>query len=94
MKSPRPIPREQILERLERLYLKLDEEGWHVHANTVAVAIDEIKGGELFRERLQAIVDWADLALSRPDEFNSHGVKNLDGPIFDEARALLKEGEN
>lgn len=40
-------------------------------------------------ERLQAIVDWADLALSRPEEFDSHGVKNLDGPVFDDARAYL-----
>lgn len=41
------------------------------------------------RERLQAIVDWADLALANPAEFDGHGVRNLDGPVFDEARALL-----
>lgn len=40
-------------------------------------------------ERLQAIIDWADLALKLPEEFNSHGVRNLDGPVFDAARAFL-----
>lgn len=44
---------------------------------------------ERLRERLQAIVDWADLALSKPGEFDSHGVKLLSGPVFDDARALL-----
>lgn len=43
----------------------------------------------LLAERLQAIIDWADLALSNPQEFNSHGVRNLDGPVFDEARTVL-----
>ncbi|HKT52903.1 MAG TPA: hypothetical protein VJP88_00510 [Caulobacteraceae bacterium] len=40
-------------------------------------------------ERLQAIIDWADLALKLPEEFNNHGVRNLDGPVFDAARAIL-----
>lgn len=40
-------------------------------------------------ERLQAIIDWADLALSLPQQFDSHGVRNLDGPVFDKARAFL-----
>jgi hypothetical protein len=40
-------------------------------------------------ERLQAIIDWADLALANPTEFNAHGVKNLTGPVFDAARAAL-----
>lgn len=43
----------------------------------------------LLAERLQAIIDWANLALSTPQEFDSHGVRNLDGPVFDEARAVL-----
>lgn len=42
------------------------------------------------RERLQAIIDWADFALKHPEEFDSHGVRNLDGPVFDEARAALR----
>jgi nucleoside 2-deoxyribosyltransferase len=42
-------------------------------------------------ERLQAIIDWADLALANPAEFDSHGVKNLAGPVFDEARAALTQ---
>lgn len=44
-------------------------------------------------ERLQAIIDWADLALSNPQEFNKHGVKNLDGPVFDAARELLSKND-
>jgi hypothetical protein len=40
-------------------------------------------------ESLQAIIDWADLALNNPTEFDSHGVRNLDGPVFDEARTAL-----
>lgn len=42
-------------------------------------------------ERLQAIIDWADLAESNPDEFDGHGIKNLRGPVFDFARSVLKE---
>jgi len=44
---------------------------------------------EALAERLQAIVDWADLALRMPGEFDSHGVRNLDGPVFDAARDVL-----
>jgi Lar family restriction alleviation protein len=40
-------------------------------------------------ERLQAIIDWADMATAHPEEFNSHGVRNLEGPVFDDARAAL-----
>ncbi|KQY37043.1 hypothetical protein [Rhizobium sp. Root483D2] len=42
-----------------------------------------------FRERLQAIIDWADLAMKNRAEFDSHGVRNLDGPVFDAAREAL-----
>lgn len=31
------------IDRLKRLYAKLDGEGWHVDANTVALAIDIIE---------------------------------------------------
>ncbi|TCP88940.1 hypothetical protein C8J31_102109 [Rhizobium sp. PP-CC-2G-626] len=44
---------------------------------------------EIFRERLQAIIDWADLAMKNAGEFDSHGVRNLDGPVFDAAREAL-----
>lgn len=44
-------------------------------------------------ERLQAIIDWADLAMRNPQEFDSHGVRNLDGPVFDAAREFL-DGED
>ena len=37
-------------------------------------------------DRLEAILDWADLACANPKEFNRHGVKNLQGPVFDAAR--------
>lgn len=40
-------------------------------------------------ERLKAIIDWADLALKFPSEFDSHGVNLLNGPAFDAARAFL-----
>lgn len=43
----------------------------------------------VFRERLQAIIDWADLAMKNRAEFDSHGVRNLDGPVFDAAREAL-----
>lgn len=41
------------------------------------------------RERLQAIIDWCDIAMKNADEFDSHGVRNLDGPVFDAAREYL-----
>lgn len=41
---------EEILVRLESLYDKLDNEGWHVRANTVALAMDEIKRLKAFEE--------------------------------------------
>jgi hypothetical protein len=44
---------------------------------------------EHLQERLQAIIDWADFAMKNPGEFNDHGVRNLDGPVFDEARVAL-----
>lgn len=34
---------EQIIERLEILWRKLEDEGMYVRANTVALAIEEIK---------------------------------------------------
>lgn len=34
---------DEVLERLEILWHKLDDEGLHVRANTVALAIEEIK---------------------------------------------------
>lgn len=45
---------------------------------------------EHLEERLQAIIDWADLATKNAAEFDSHGVRNLDGPVFDAAREALK----
>lgn len=41
--SPPTYSTEQVLERLEILWRKLDDEGSYVSANTVALAIDEIK---------------------------------------------------
>jgi hypothetical protein len=48
---------------------------------------------EMLIERIQAIIDWADFALSHRDEFDSHGARNLDGPVFDAARAALAKAE-
>lgn len=44
---------------------------------------------EIFRNRLQTIIDWADFAKNNASEFDSHGVRNLSGPIFDAAREAL-----
>lgn len=42
--QPSPArPGEDVVARLSVLYRKLDDEGMHVAANTVALAIDEIK---------------------------------------------------
>ena len=46
---------------------------------------------EQLEAALQGIIDWADFAMGRPDQFDSHGVRNLDGPAFDHARAVLGE---
>ena len=45
-------------------------------------------------QHLQALIDWSDFALRHPSQFNSHGVKNLEGPVFDEARAFLAEARS
>ena len=50
-------------------------------------------GGSI-REAAQGVVDWADFALANPKEFDSHGVKNLDGPAFDKLRAALAATAN
>ena len=49
--SPAPAPTE-VLERLEILWRKLEDEGLYVRANTVFLAIEEIK-------RLSAIIEDA-----------------------------------
>lgn len=36
---------EELQDRLQSLYKHLSDEGWHVHANTVAIAIELIKAG-------------------------------------------------
>lgn len=41
------------------------------------------------RDCLQSIIDWSDLAQSRPDEFSTAEARMLRGPIFDDARAAL-----
>lgn len=43
MLSPRTFTTDEVLTRLETLWRKLDDEGWHVRANTVSLAIEEIK---------------------------------------------------
>jgi hypothetical protein len=75
------------------------EEFWHLGEEDMPAAVsDQIAANALLiasapelLERLQAIIDWADLALRNPAEFDSHGVRNLDGPVFDEARAILSK---
>lgn len=67
---------------------QLDADGCEVGVSRQALDETLALCDTLF-ERLQAIIDWADLALRLPGEFNSHGVRNLDGPVFDEARAAI-----
>lgn len=45
MKAP-SFTTAQILERLERLWLKLEDEGRYTDANTIALAIEAIKGSK------------------------------------------------
>lgn len=92
MKAPLPISRDKVIERMVLLQHRLEADGFYVDSNTVALAVDDLKGAGLAWERLQAIIDWGNLALSHPEEFSKHGVKNLDGPVFDEARVLLAKG--
>lgn len=60
------------------------ENATEANARLIAAAPDLL-------ERLVAIIDWADFALAHPNEFNSGGVRNLDGPVFDEARAAISK---
>lgn len=60
----------------------------HAYSRTLAGVGAEAAASKL-AERLRAIIDWADLALRNPQEFDSHGVRNLDGPVFDAAREVL-----
>lgn len=59
-----------------------------IEAYFLAFAALEVQFSEL-EERIVAILDWCDLALKNADEFDSHGVRNLTGPVFDEARKAI-----
>lgn len=64
---------------------------WSVHTLVDETGISRaINSFDALVEALQAIVDWAKFANQNPDEFNAHGVKNLQGPAFDKAEAALK----
>ena len=60
-----------------------------------APALPDARAAELEAEnarlkgRLQAIIDWSDMAQSRPDEFSTAEARMLRGPIFDDARSTL-----
>lgn len=41
--AERGVTTDEVLDRLEILWRKLEDEGMYVRANTVALAIDEIK---------------------------------------------------
>lgn len=69
----------------------------HVDASLIALApslaaqrISDAKTIERLTDCLQSIIDWSDLAQSRPDEFSSAEARMLRGPIFDDARTALK----
>lgn len=66
------------------------ESGATVEQPSKVAAPPESQDGEkVAMERLQAIIDWADFAVSNRAEFDSHGVRNLTGPVFDAARETL-----
>lgn len=78
MTTPDPTPEArdtlgttEVISRLEILYAKLDSEGWHVRANTVALAIETLKaarleGMEAERVKLAGILDARALTLRTP----------------------------
>ena len=61
---------------------------------TCLTAATTIESQAAYIERLEGalngIIDWADFAIANPNEFTSHGVNNLEGPAFDNARAVLQ----
>lgn len=46
-----------------------------------------------YRACLTNLINWADLVLKNPEEFNGHGVQLMTGPFFDQARDLLEKGQ-
>lgn len=83
-----PMQRVTWREDVEEAHERWEEQVARAVAAEAALSAAEQREARAV-ERLQAIIDWADLALSNPGEFDSHGVRNLDGPVFDEARELL-----
>lgn len=92
-----------LVERLREKALEADKEAWRrrdggqeysMGAMLADEAADRIEALEAenarLRERLQAIIDWSDLAQSRPAEFSSAEARMLRGPIFDRARAAME----
>ena len=66
---------QDVLDRLENLYRKLDEEGWHVKANTVSLAADEIKklrsALHVAKDFLHSfIIDGDPIVLATPSDGN------------------------
>ena len=70
---------EEILYRLDILYKKLDDMGWYVSANTVELAIGEIKRLKVFEEqrlnenpfRHWTEEDWASFGIVKEKNFLS-----------------------
>ena len=79
---------------LEKMARDAAEEGHRFWASALAAHGARIEALEAenarLRDRLQAIIDWSDLAQSRPAEFSSAEARMLRGPIFDRARANLE----
>ena len=62
----------------------------HLREDEALDIVTAVNAHEALKDALQAIVDWANFAQQHPEEFNAHGVKNLQGPAFDKAEAALK----
>lgn len=63
--SPAPTPAGEVIERLEVLWHKLEDDGMYVRANTAGLAIDIIKAGEaVFEELAKALLESQAARLS------------------------------
>lgn len=78
----------KLLEKLDSIAERWERSGNPVRLNpsTFKAARDTLREA---LDRLTEILNWADFALKNPAEFNGHGVQNLAGPAFDNARDFL-----
>lgn len=53
--------------RFKSLHRHLDEEGWHVHANTAGLAIDHIRKSERIRKSALILLQQVEFELDQHD---------------------------